>query len=307
MVGLMPVARAYAYSCATRRRRPDVWQTTNYNIPAWWRGATVVSVYDLTYCRYPQSFPAGARRRFIGQQKAAVKAADVVIANSATTKTDVVEHLGVPEDRVIVVYLASSPAFRVLPHDALEGASPRVAEATRRIRPYLLLVGGRAGYKNGAAVLQAYARWEGRKDVALVVAGPPLDAEERALIADIGPSAGVVALEDVDDEDLCVLYNRAAAFVYPSLWEGFGIPLLEAMSCACPVVASTAPSSVEVAGEAAFFFEAGDERGLIAALEAAVAADAGNHKIINGRERVREFSWQRCAQGHLDVYRRLVG
>ncbi len=175
MVGCMPVARAYAYACAARRRRLDVWQTTNYNIPAWWRGPTVVSVYDLIYRRYPEHFPAGARRRFVVQQEAAVRAADAIIVNSVTTKQDVIKFLHVPESRVTVAHLAASSAFRRLEDDNVPLASPSIATAIESIGTFLLLVGARAGYKNGAAVLRAYSSWQGRKDVALVLAGPPLD------------------------------------------------------------------------------------------------------------------------------------
>jgi glycosyltransferase involved in cell wall biosynthesis len=111
--------------------------------------------------------------------------------------------------------------------------------------------------------------------------------------------------ENVDDEHLNRLYNQAVAFVYPSLCEGFGIPLLEAMVCGCPIVASRIPTTLEVAGECPYYFDPGNMDELIAALTAAAANGRTAPSIASGLERATKFSWEKTAQKTLAVYREL--
>jgi glycosyltransferase involved in cell wall biosynthesis len=171
---------------------------------------------------------------------------------------------------------------------------------------YLLYVGARLGYKDFATLLAAYANWERKGDISLVVIGPPWLHSERELLARAGIASRVSLKSNIDDRTLCELYNGALAFVFPSLIEGFGIPLLEAMACGCPVVASRIPSTVEVAGDCPIYFDAGDWESLLASLEVASGENRSAERILMGVDRARGYSWERTAQMTLSVYRSLL-
>ena len=105
---------------------------------------------------------------------------------------------------------------------------------------------------------------------------------------------------------MCYLYNRALAFIYPSLYEGFGIPLLEAMACGCPIVASRIPSTIEVAGDCPVYFNPNDVEELISALDIIIPEGRNSKRTRSGLERVKKYSWQKTAEQTLEVYHSLV-
>ena len=120
----------------------------------------------------------------------------------------------------------------------------------------MLYVGRRSHYKNFSTLLQAYSVWKHRNEITLAAVGPPGSRVEEQQLAKLGIHDRVHYLTNVNDEELCLLYNEAIAFVYPSLYEGFGVPLLEAMASGCPIIASRIPATIEVAGECPVYFEA---------------------------------------------------
>jgi glycosyltransferase involved in cell wall biosynthesis len=207
--------------------------------------------------------------------------------------------LGLPGERVRVVPWASSALFR-----PPAGPEPAAAPA----RPFFLYVGDRTHYKNFAALLRAFAALSQRYGVALVVVGPPAwSAEEAALIAALQISDRVGLAGQPDDRALCELYNRAAAFVYPSLFEGFGIPLLEAMACGCPIVASRIPSTEEVALDCPYYFDATDPEGFAHALAAVLDAGRDPDRQARGFARARQYTWDAAARRTLKVYGEALG
>jgi len=123
----------------------------------------------------------------------------------------------------------------------------------------------------------------------------------------LGIQNRVHLLTDVDDEELCRLYDQADAFVYPSLYEGFGIPLLEAMACGCPVVASRIPSTIEVAGMCPVYFESAEVESLLAAFDMALSEGRDSERVRSGFERVKSYSWDKTAKQTLEVYYVLSG
>ena len=127
--------------------------------------------------------------------------------------------------------------------------------------------------------------------------------EQRLL--DLGVQDNVRLLTNVDDDTLRFLYNRAAAFIYPSLYEGFGIPLLEAMACGCPIVASKIPSTLEVAGDCPVYFEPENVASLVAALDEALIEGTDSGRVQSGLEHVKRYSWERTTKETLEVYRSL--
>jgi len=256
-------------------------------------------VPDMIYERFPDLFTGEGSDRFREERKSCVLAADAVLCISDATRRDVQEFYQIGGDRLHVVHLACSDFFRPLPAGDLAqkgGARP----------PFFLYVGSRAHYKNFQGLLEAYSKWNGRAAARLLVVGPPWTPDEGRHISELGISGQVELMTDVRDEALCTLYNQAAAFIYPSLYEGFGIPLLEAMACGCPVIASRIPTTVEIAGDCCIYFELDSPDSLIDAFDKAVSEGRDGAIARAGLEHAKRFSWEKTARETLSVYRSLL-
>ncbi len=238
---------------------------------------------------------------------AARKHADVVFTSSEHTRRDVVETLGIPADKVVAVPLAAGDQYRPAAGPTLEAA----------LRPlgltpggYALTVGTLEPRKNHVTLFRAYADYLSRPGVPrlpLVVAGPTgwmadsiLAEPSRLGIAEFVRFVGRVP-------DVAALYAGAAAMAYPSHYEGFGLPPLEAMACGTPVIASNATSLPEVVGDAGILVPPDDVRGFADALYAVLTDPARRADLSRrGRERAARFSWAATAQGYLDGFRRAL-
>ncbi len=276
-----------------------VWNSSYFTLPLDWRGPVTVTVADLVHEFYPELFRGLDASLLRARRRRCLERADGVICISETTRSDVIRHFGIAPDKAFTVPLSHSASFRELPPDLSD-----VSQVTTN--PFILYVGGRAHYKQFTELLDVYAAWPGRHEYELLVVGPPWNQAETARIQDYGVSERVRLVDGVDDGWLCRLYNRATAFVYPSLYEGFGIPLLEAMACGCSVVSSRIPSSVEVAGEAPVYFTAGDPVEFMGALEQAVGEGRESARTRAGLEWVKQYSWDRTAAGTLAVFEKLI-
>jgi glycosyltransferase involved in cell wall biosynthesis len=137
----------------------------------------------------------------------------------------------------------------------------------------------------------------------VLVGGKSFSESEQQLMEKLAIAKQVKLLSNIDDETLCCLYNRALAFVYPSIYEGFGMPLLEAMACGCPIIASCIPSTVEVAGNSPIYFDPSEEDNLLNALDTALSEGRNSERIQAGLERVKFYSWDKTAAQTLEVYR----
>lgn len=280
-----------------RRLRPDVVHETYYSArgtaPA--GSKTVLTVYDMIHERFPGDFPAGDRT---SRQKAiAVRRADHVICISGQTRNDLLELLDVDPGKVTVAHLGFSLA------------APKGYRARQGERPYLLYVGNRAGYKNFNGLLHAYAANRELMAAYDIVAfgGGQFNMQERELINRLGIPEMHVRQVSGDDAVLANHYAGAALFVYPSLYEGFGIPPLEAMSFDCPVACSNSSSLPEVVGQAAELFDPGSPEAIGSSIERVLNnAELRQLLIENGRNRIKLFSWERCAQQTMNVYQRVL-
>lgn len=272
-----------------------IWHSTYYTTPPLWAGPKVVTVYDLCQEHFANLFTRADDRRVRRMKRHSLEQADAVLCISDSTRQVVEAYYGISGTKLHVVPLAGSEVFRQVDDPA---AAP-IDE------PFILFVGARHHYKNFAALLDAYHRWLPRDHIALALVGSSLTDAEQQQIAARGLADRVHLLTGVDDEQLCHLYNRALAFVYPSLCEGFGIPLLEAMACGCPVVASRIPTTEEVAADVPFYFEPGQPDSLLAALDAAVAAGNDAPQVQRGIVKAATYSWDETARRVLDVYRAL--
>ena len=274
---------------------PAVWHSTFYTLPsAGWDGPVVTTCHDLIYHRLPHLHAGDRHDQARRQMVEAVERADLVLCVSEATRDDVVALTGVPASRCRVTPLAHSDVFR--PLAASERGEPNGG------RPYVLYVGSRYQHKGFATLLSAYAWWGHRGEVDLVVVGPPLAETERAAVEQLGVAGRVRTVDGVDDEALCQLYNGAVALVHTSLIEGFGIPLLEAMACQCPIVATAIPTTKEVAGDVPIYAEPACPETLRDGLDRALDEDHAE-RVARGTQRAGSFSWVRTAAETLAAYR----
>jgi len=266
--------------------------------PAWGPFRRVVTVHDLIYARYPE---AHAGLRALGMRALvplAVRRSDRVIADSASTSQDLVDLLGTDAGKIDVVPLGLGTVAR---------ARPAPEDAVRRRlglgdRQVLLSLSAKRPHKNLAALLEAMALLEERP--VLVLAGYPTAYEEelRQRARDLGLEDDVRWPGWLDPAELEGLWALAEGFVFPSLYEGFGLPVLEAMARGVPVACSNAASIPEVAGNAALVFDPRDPRAIATAL-IRLPAEAERLRAA-GLERAREFTWERAARATIASYRR---
>lgn len=276
--------------------KPDIVHETYYShqASAPRDSRTVITVYDMIHELFPQSFSAEDRTSEVKRQ--AVKRADHVICISEHTRQDLVRLFDVPIERTSVVHLGFS----------LTSSGIELMDAP--VRPYLLYVGMRGGYKNFETLLHAYASQPWLKENFDLVAfgGGGFTSYERAMIDQLGVVAHVHQ-QGGSDEVLAAYYKQAALFVYPSLYEGFGIPPLEAMSYGCPVVCSNTSSIPEVVGAAAKMFDPCSAESLSAVLLDVLQSSETYEDLRRlGLARVKEFSWHRCALETHAIYQRIL-
>ena len=258
------------------------------------RCRVALTVYDMIHELFPDLFPNDDT---VVRKADAIGRADHIFCISQNTRDDLIRFFPEAADRTSVTLLGFDNA------PDLPNTSTRAMT-----RPYILFVGGRHGYKNFSALLEAYAgspALRGGFDLLCIGGGPLLPPETEA-IGKAGLQASV-RHETVDDATLHRRYRDAALFVYPSLYEGFGIPPLEAMSADCPVVAMNASSIPEVCGDAAEYAVPGDPTSLLKAMENVIGDERrANELRAAGRARLACFSWQRCAEQTARCYRALA-
>jgi glycosyltransferase involved in cell wall biosynthesis len=280
---------------ALAAERPDLLFVPAHAIPFAWPGKALTVVHDLAFERHPHAYSAAERAYLSLTTRWATLRCQLLIAVSESTKADLVSAYGVRPERIRVVPLgAAEPAVAPAPLS-------RLAELGLN-GSFVLQVGRIETRKNQAAALAAVERLDG---VTLAVAGPETDP---ALTAKLRASSHCRVLGRVDQPTLELLYKRASAVVVPSLYEGFGLPVLEAMARGKVVVAAKASSLPEVGGDAALYFhDAADSEQLARVLEIAL----GDNKLRTSlgraaRARARKFTWDRTAAGVAGVIRELV-
>ena len=272
-----------------------IYHPTYYNYYGTAKAKTVFTVYDFTHERYPHFFPGDGTPDL---KRKAFERADALICISESTKKDLLNLYSVRDScEIKVVHLGYSDFEK----QSVAGS------ITLPLRPYFLFVGPRHAYKNFTCLVEAFALSTVLKKESMLVCfgGAPFTSSEMAFFDQLGISDKVVRYPG-DDGALGTLYKNAIALVYPSFYEGFGIPILEAMSCGCPVIASNNSSIPEVAGDAALFFDPASKESLINAMSR-IASDTNLRDVMkaSGVLRCRTFSWDRCAKETFAFYKEL--
>src|SRR5688500_14301497 len=283
---------------AARAAHLDVSHAPAYTAPLGGPRPLVLTIHDISYERHPEWYPYRrdpVRRAFY---RWSARTADRIITDSEFSREEIVAGYGLPAARIDVVPLAASPSF---------SPGPPAAAASS---PYVLHVGDLHPRRNldvaVRALLEVRTRRPGLEDLRLVLAGVDRGAAT-GLLATAAQAAGGQGLVEfagrVDDDRLLELYRGAAALLYPSLYEGFGLPLLEAMACGTPVIGARAASIPEVTGEAALLLDPHDVAAWADAIEAVLEEPLAARLKEAGRRRAGEFTWRRAAEATLAVYK----
>lgn len=251
----------------------------------------VLTVHDLTY--EVLSVKPHRNDDQVAQRSILCPLASRIVAVSENTAADIVKYYHVPESKIKVIY-----------HGAPETHEGRSLKPMFDFR-YILYVGSRGSYKNFSWMLDALHPWLRQSEVKLVCTGPELNAAELEQIHSLGLDDKVV-YRFADTEELYRLYNHAEVFIYPSKYEGFGIPILEAFANDCPVILSYASCFPEIAGNAALYFDLNDKASLLSQVKVITSDDTTRTKLVeNGRQRLQQYSWQKSAEELATVYRSL--
>ncbi len=292
-------------AAAGDRRPPALYHATEHLLP-YFRGPTVLTVHDLIFERYPQHHTWRNRLFLQLGMRLFVAAAGAIIAVSRHTQRDVLALYAAPAEKVHVIYEGIDTRFKPAAADAVQHTVDRYSPG----RPYLLMVGTLEPRKNHAGAMRALARLKGLgyPHRLLIVGGHGWLFEPiTALVRQLGLRDDVTFAGFVPDADLPALYSGAACLLQPSLYEGFGFPVLEAMACGAPVICSDASSLPEVAGDAALLVKPDDDAMLAAAIQrVADSPELAAHLRAAGAARAAAFRWETCAAETAALYAQVV-
>jgi glycosyltransferase involved in cell wall biosynthesis len=292
------------------RDRLDLFHGTHYVVPPLYRARAVVTIHDIIHVLYPQFLPNRAALLYARVMIArALRRADRIITVSYNSKRDLVDYFGISPARIDVIYNGVASRFR---EEIAPEERDRVAAKYGLPRPYLLFLGGEKPHKNVRNVLRAFAEARRERELphALVLAGPMPANRSRveALISGLDLGARVFRPGIVPEEDLPGLYAASDALLYPTLYEGFGLPVAEAMACGVPVLTSSTSALQEIAGGYALLVDPMDvaaiARGIV---EIATNPERRAELVALGRRRAADFSWDRAAEQTLRVYAEALG
>ena len=275
--------------------RPDVYHQTytRYMLPRF-KGKRIVTVYDMIYELFPDFFPAPGPE--IEDKRRSVERADGIIAISESTKRDLMRLWNVPEEKIRVIYLGNTLTSG-------EDSAPPVNE------PYLLYVGQRVLHKNFKTLLEVYCAnsWLNEGFRLVCFGGSPFSPGELELARAHGVADRLSQLSGTDSA-LAAAYKNAAALVYPSLYEGFGLPIVEAMGLGCPVILSRTSSLLEVGKEGCAFFDPLNGGELLSQLERVLLQPGVREEMQEkGRRHAATFTWEKCAKETEAFYREVLG
>ncbi|MDA8434249.1 MAG: glycosyltransferase family 1 protein [Nitrospiraceae bacterium] len=268
-------------------------------------GRIVCNVYDLSFVRFPELFVEGFAEKATPNLRENVSRSERIIVNTRFIRDEAVEVLKVPAEKIDVIPLAAAGRYREDP------AAPRPSVEAGRAggRDYLLYAGTVEPRKNLMTLIRAYREVRSKYDIALVIAGGFgwLYDDIISYPEQLGLGKDVIFTNYVGDETLRRLYQSATVFIYPSLYEGFGIPPLEAMACGAPVVVSDIPPHREVSGDAALFFPPADHEALAGAVERLLSSGSLREEMKQrGLKKASEYSWRRVAGETMQTYEKAL-
>ena len=298
----------------SRLRQCELWHAPHYNVPLF-KGKTklVVTLHDIIHWIFRDRFLNPVQAAYAGfMLNRAVGISDRIIAVSENTKNDLIEHFKAPADKITVIYEGVGNAYRMMPPEELSARFKRLSEKYRLPENFFLYVGLMKPHKNVLWLVELFRRLKasGRLKSSLVLVGRKDKKYPKGFegLRDLQTDGDVIHIPAIEFPELLVLYNRAVALVHPSLYEGFGLTVLEAMKCGTPVITTKAASLAEVAGDAAVLVNPSDPSEMSEAL-VGIESDVRTREILRARglERVKKFQWEDTARQTAEVYRRVLG
>lgn len=282
-------------------------------LPIYKKYKTVVTVHDLTPIVFPNAFPKGIKGELKWQmQKFSLKRANAIITDSKSSKKDILKYVGAKQNRVKVVYLAAGEQFKKLDKGNWENELKKKYDLPEK---FVLYVGDVTWNKNLPRLLDAVTKLE----IPIVMVGKSLVSEnydknnpwnhDLNRVNELAKeNKNIIRLGFVSNEELVGIYNLATVFVMPSLYEGFGLPVLEAMACGCPVITSKEGSLNEVAENAAYYIDAYNVGSIRTGIEKVYKSEQLRNELSKkGFENVKRFSWKKTADETLSAYKETVG
>lgn len=258
------------------------------------KSKNVITFYDMSYLLFPKLLKNS--KNIVALQKEQCAKADLIISISESTKNDLIKYFNIDQNKIKVIHLGVDQEVFFKANN----------EYCVHYNNFILYVGSRDGYKNFDIFLRSFSNLKAHNINLVVFGGSNFNIKEINLINSLNILEKVFYL-DGDEKLLAKLYNSAKMFVYPSLYEGFGLPILEAMSCGCPVIAGKNSSIVEVAGNAAKLIDTNDTEVLTNSMDEILENDELKLSLINlGLKRSKQFSWEKCALDTIEAYERLL-
>ena len=260
----------------------------------------VLTIYDMIHETYPELFSAD--NKIARQKKILAQKAEKIIAISENTKKDIIKFIGINEDKILVIHLGNSI-------NRQENNLKINTDLLKKLpEKYILFVGNRASYKNFDNFSKALIPlFKINKKLNAVCAGGGEFSDKEINFFKTFNITDKLRQYSVNDSDMTLLYKNALVFVFPSLYEGFGLPILEAFNCGCPVAASNRSSLPEIAGNAAAYFNPEDISSITDAINNIIADDGTKEKMKkNGFEQLKKFSWEKTAEKTLAVYNSIL-
>jgi glycosyltransferase involved in cell wall biosynthesis len=296
-----------AFQTQVARLGADLIHFTNYLVPHRHKSTAkyVASIHDLTAWKLPEALPPMYARYIRKAILRAVKVADLILCPSHAIRKEVIEHFNLAEERVRAAWNGHSQLPEV-PAERREELRRQLCSRLGLQKPFVLFVGTLERRKNVTTLVEAFARVAGEMDLQCVMVGKPgygfseiKGSVERQRCRDRYILTGFVT-----DEELALLYTLAELFVFPSRYEGFGTPLVEAMCFELPIVASRIPSTEEVAAEAAVYYDNPSDHDALAGklIEVLESPETKRGLGLRGKQRAGKFSWENLARMHIDAY-----
>lgn len=296
------------FQTQARKLGADLIHFTNHLVPVSRKSKAryVVTIHDLTAWKLPEAFSPFYVRYIRAVVPRAVKLADLVLCPSDAIRKEIIEHFGLKEEMVRTAWNAD-PRLPGLSTQTKAELSERFRKSLGLRTPFVLFVGTLERRKNVTTLVDAFERVAKNSDLQLVMVGRPgygFSEIEASIKRQADPSRYIVT-GYVSEEELALLYTLADLFAYPSRYEGFGIPLVEAMSFGLPIVASRIPASEEVAGDAAVYYEDPRDDNALARkiLEVAGSSALRCDLSIRGRQRAIKFSWENVGRMYIEAYK----
>lgn len=297
------IAYQIAFNSGIKKGGFDLYHEPNF-LPFEFKGATVITVHDLSYIRHPQAHPKERIRIMSELLPSAIENSQCIIADSHFTKLEICSEFSVPSSKIHVTHLGKSPSF----YPRIKSDIPKVLQKYKlNLGQYVIAVGTLEPRKNLIQAIHTYQALPDKlaKRFPLTIVGMR-GWKEEGLISDLNiliRQGKAKMLGYVSDHDLPYLYSGARSLIFPSLYEGFGLPILEAMACGTPVVASDSSSIPEVIGDAGILVEVGDVDIMKMSIEKICEDDEAFSRLSSlGITQAKKFSWEKCAEETYSAY-----